>query len=643
MIVAVPRPFLLDLAPGYGKTPGGTASSCRFLPRLLRAWLIVLATVGLWAAPSKAPVARAELAPAIALSHRAEQLKAAFKSGDPNALQAAVQEVDLLRRTYSSLDVLPLVEAMAIYAREQGDAGHPELGLKVVWTLARWAPKYPTLLGTQVILMRQQGFSGSLSSMAEVLELTRLRLAHPVHRWLWLVQHTAWLRLMATLLLWGWALTMALRYRRVFRNLWEEPLARRGLNTHVLALLGAFLVTLPVLVGLDPSFVAMIWLILLAPFLLPAEISATLLVMALQLVHPALALLEPMAAQQLQPSLVTLQVRPQPLYEDAHLFAGLSAGDRAFLGGWRLLQFQEWAQAQTVFAALAKTHPDRVECLNNLGVARFQLGDALGAQACFDQAFLLAPNREELLLNQSVVAFRQMDTPLGSSKQEEARALDSEAFTYLLTAQQVGNGQRTLPMPLPDTPERILGLAAVTDGGQAPVRAAGVKSNAILFNLILPILALGLFVIRLRKSINEAHPSQCTRCGDAFHTTDSPDVFVCAKCHHLFVLKDGLHGESRKKKVDGVASYQASQQRLHKLMTLVLPGVDRCFLGDTLAGFTEFAFLCLALGIVLATGPRVRYSGEILADPASVWLPLGLLLLALLYARSWFKLLPRRF
>ena len=57
-----------------------------------------------------------------------------------------------------------------------------------------------------------------------MLDLTRLRLVHPAQRWLWTLQHLAWLRLMATLLLWGWALTLALRYRRVFRYLWEEPL-----------------------------------------------------------------------------------------------------------------------------------------------------------------------------------------------------------------------------------------------------------------------------------------------------------------------------------------------------------------------------------------------------------------------------------
>ena len=78
----------------------------------------------------------------------------------------------------------------------------------------------------------------------------------------------------------------------------------------------------------------------------------------------------------------------------------------------------------------------------------------------------------------------------------------------------------------------------------------------LLYGLALPLAALGAILWRHRRSINEAHPSQCSRCGEPFHTTDSPDTTVCSKCHHLFVVKDGLHGESRKRKVDEAAAHQ---------------------------------------------------------------------------------------
>jgi hypothetical protein len=282
---------------------GGSARALGWIRAII---LVAAGTFGLWA--GQAP---AVLAPAVALSYRVEHLKAAFRSGDPAAVQDAVQEVELLRRTYGTLDVMPLVDAMVIYARQLGDHGQPALGLQVVQAMDAWAPNDPTLLGTKVMLLRQQGPRGYLLSIAEVVELTRFRLIHPVHRWLWALQHLAWARLMASLLLWGWAATLALRYRRVFRHLWEEPLRRRRLNRHVAAFLGAFLLTFPVILGLDPGVSAMLWLWLLTPFMLPLELRATLVVVLLQLVHPALALMEPLASGLPRPSIVTLQLQPQ--------------------------------------------------------------------------------------------------------------------------------------------------------------------------------------------------------------------------------------------------------------------------------------------------------------------------------------------
>ena len=641
MIATVTRPSQREKAPV-------TAESDRFFANLFKCvfsrWVLALlvALAGTGLAGQGQPKARQDLLPAVALSHCAERLKPAFQSGDPVAIQAAIQEVELLRRTYGTLDVLPLVEAMAIHARELGREGKAAQGLKVLEAVERWAPHAPILLGTRVILQRQQGPQGYLWSIADVLELTRLRLTNPLHRWLWVVQHMAWLRLMATLMLWAWGITLVLRYRRVLRSLWEEPLlGRAGMNARVVALLGAFLMALPVVFGLDPGIAAMAWLWLLAPFMLPMEIRATLLILLLQLVHPALSLLEPMAAARPRPSVVTLQIRPQPAPVDERVLAALTPGDQAFLEGWRELQFQEWAKAEATFKPLALTHPDHAEVMNNLGVARYQQGNVAGAQTCFDAAAAAAPDQGEILLNQSVVAFRQMDGPLGFSKQEDARRVAPENFNRILAANQARTDQRTFALPLPDTPARQAALARTMDPGSEG-RGKAAKDLLLLFNFALPLLAVLAFYLRLRKSISEAHPTQCSRCGDPFHTTDSPDYYVCSKCHHLFVLKDGLHGESRKKKVEEVGAFQTSQRLLHQTLLVVLPGADLLLIGDTREGLVELSFLCFALGVVLATGRSVRYPGEILADPASVWMPLGIALLGMLFLRSWLKLLPRR-
>ena len=117
---------------------------------------------------------------------------------------------------------------------------------------------------------------------------------------------------------------------------------------------------------------------------------------------------------------------------------------------------------------------------------------------------------------------------------------------------------------------------------------------------------------------------------------------MCSKCHHLFTFKDGLHAESRKRKLDEVAEFQTSQRRVHRALIVLLPGADQAFIGESRVGFLELLFFCFAFGLTLTMGRTVRYPGEILPDPVSIWFPVGVLLMAILFLRSWIKFLPRK-
>ena len=618
----------------------------RFLPTLRTALLLLAAVFVAAAAPPQAAAVPGTMSvpigslPAIALSHRAQHLMGALAKGDVEAVRSAQLEVEGMRRTYSTLDVAPLVEAMALWSRQQGLDGKVSLGLEGLKAVERWAPEHPTLLGTRITLMRQQGVQGWLWSLPDLLRLTRLRISHPVHRWLWLVQHLGMLRLSATLLLWGWALTLGLRYRNVLRGLWEEPLMHRGVNSMVAAVIGALILAAPVLFGLDPMVAAVLWLFLLAPFLLRAEVKVTAFILLLQLVHPALAALEPWAAREPLPSLLTLQLQPQVQPLASATVKLLPPSDRAFLAGWGQLQNQEWKEAAATFQGLVGRLPEQAAVLNNLGVSKCQSGDLAGAGKAFEMALQAGP-KMEVLLNQSILAFNRLDTALGASKREEAQAAAPEAYALLIALNDAQKDLRTYPIPLPDTPERIQALVDATD---APKRAGSfqILSGSFLFALLLPVLGLIAFLGRVRASVRMAHPTQCVRCGEPFHTTDSPDTEVCQKCHHLFVLRDGLHAENRRKKLDQVAEHQQATRWIHKSFIVLLPGCDLAFLGDTREGLIEFLPFCLAVGMVVATGRSVRYPGEILADPTSTWLAVGAALLSLLYLRSWLKLILRR-
>lgn len=578
--------------------------------------------------------------PAVALSHRAAHLTAAVQKGNPEAVRAAQLEVEALRRTYSTLDVTPLVEALAVWARQQGLAGRPALGLEALQAVERWAPDHPTLLGTRITLMRQQGVKGWLWSLPDLMKLTRFRLERDDSRWLWLLQHLGLFRLASTLLLWGWALTLGLRYRNVLRHLWEESLKHRGVSPLLSALAGAGILASPVLLGLDPLVAAVLWLILLAPFLLASEVKATVFLLLFLLMHPLLAVLEPWSLREPRPSLLTLQLQPQVQPVPPAALHLLPPSDQTFLQGWELLQNQQWREAEAAFQSLVDRHPDQGAVLNNLGVARFQLGDVAGAEKAFGGA-LVAGARMEVLLNQSILAYNRLDTVLGAAKRDEAQAAAPEAYARLIALNDAQKEIRTYPIPLPDTSERIEALAEAS--GTNPARPGlRLTEPAFLVTLLMPLVGLALFLFRVRASMRMAHPTQCIRCGEPFHTTDSPDTEACSKCHHLFVLRDGLHTESRRKKLDEVAAHQKATRWIHKVLIVLLPGCDLAFLGETREGLMEFVPFSLAVGMVLATGRSARYPGEVMPDPASLWLAVGAALVVLLYLRSWLKLILRR-
>ena len=603
----------------------------------LRAWALGLGTALAASAGGQATPEPPQPA-AVALAHRFQELTGALQAGNPEAVREAQLQVEALRRTYGTRDLTPLVEGMALWARDEGRRGRPALGQEGLQAVERWAPDHPSLLGTRIELQREQGPRGWVTSLPDLLRLTRLRWTDPDLRWAWVTAHLAHLRLGALLLAGAWTLALVLRYRNALRDLWESGAREAGLPPAAAAALGALALAAPAVLGLGPAPVLLLWLVLLAPLQTPSEVRGSLALGLLLAVPPLLSVAEPWAFREPLPSLVSHQLQPRVWPVAPASLAGLPEEDRAFLRGWAQLQAQDWRGAEATFQGLVAHMPDQAEVLNNLGVARFQAGDAAGAERAFASAQVVAP-RAEVLLNQSILAFRRLDTALGAARQDEAQAASPATYAQLVSMNDARRDPRTYPIPLPDTPARQAALA------QALTPAAGRPPGfppGLLLALALPLVGLGAMLLRLRGARRLARPAQCLRCGDPFGATDSPDPDVCTQCHHLFVLRDGVHAESRLRKLESVARHQRWTRRLHRLLAALLPGADRVFMGEGTGALGELLTAALAAGMVLTMGAPVRYPGEVLLEPASTWLPLGVLVLGLLYLRSWMKLLPGR-
>jgi tetratricopeptide (TPR) repeat protein len=164
--------------------------------------------------------------------------------------------------------------------------------------------------------------------------------------------------------------------------------------------------------------------------------------------------------------------------------------------------------------------------------------------------------------------------------------------------------------------------------GEAPVGAGSLLNR---FAAALVVLALAAYLV-VRWRGPKAFTLHCQRCGTAFCRLchlGQVSGGLCTQCYHLFVVRDGVSGPARNRKLAEVQEAEGRRGRLVRVLSLLSPGAGQVYGGWTLRG----AFLVLAwyavLGLVLA-GSIVPFT-EVPGRLQPPWLPLaaGLTLLAL--------------
>jgi len=137
-------------------------------------------------------------------------------------------------------------------------------------------------------------------------------------------------------------------------------------------------------------------------------------------------------------------------------------------------------------------------------------------------------------------------------------------------------------------------------GGSPPLPQAGALL-ASTANRILVAIAIAPFVLlavgRLRGP--KALTLHCARCGTAFCRRcqlGAASSGQCSQCYHLFVVRDGVSGPARNRKMAEVQEAESRRQRVFRGLSVVAPGSGHLYSGRTLAG----ALLLLAWFAVLA-------------------------------------------
>jgi len=132
------------------------------------------------------------------------------------------------------------------------------------------------------------------------------------------------------------------------------------------------------------------------------------------------------------------------------------------------------------------------------------------------------------------------------------------------------------------------GVKNVAGGGRRPDDEAGwlARSLVNLFTASLVALALvALLVGRWRGP--KAFTLHCGRCGTAFCRLchlGQVSGGLCSQCYHLFVVRDGVSGPARNRKMVEVQRAEGRRDRIFRLLSVLSPGTGQIYGGWTLRG-----------------------------------------------------------
>jgi hypothetical protein len=145
--------------------------------------------------------------------------------------------------------------------------------------------------------------------------------------------------------------------------------------------------------------------------------------------------------------------------------------------------------------------------------------------------------------------------------------------------------------------------------------------------------ALGVFalvgIVLWRWRGSRAFTVRCVKCGTPFckhcHLGKTA-VGLCTQCHHLFVVRDGVSGPARNRKLLEVQKEEERRDRIFRLLSLISPGAGHLYAQRTAFGLLLVFAWSLLLVLALLAGRVLPFTEA----PSTIEKPWGLGLMALL-------------
>jgi tetratricopeptide (TPR) repeat protein len=600
---------------------------------------------------------RARQAPPTASSFDA--LWAAYKKaeskGDTEAAQNAMREIRRLRieRNIRGLETVALARvADGVAALRAGETARAETALRDAVALD---PHLPDAYFGLALYDVKKGPLGIVPAVKDTVAgtMARLNTARGAHYLFAIVVPVALLALLASTIVFG--LAMLLRYASLLKHDFEESF---GPGRQSLALgLAAIILLLPAMLFQGWAWLPLWWLAMLFIYMGWAErIVALALVLLSVGSAPLVKTMESRLLAQQNPlfwaSLGALESGP-----DTRAIAQLEEArrgnpadrDLTYLLGAEYKKAGRYDDASALYREALATQPkDSVDAiaLNNLANLEFAQGEFPAAIARYKQGIESSPPTPvaaTFYYNLSLAHLQRFEYQPAQEARSQADRLDSSlVHTYdgLWKYDKGDYAVVDLGLSAEEVWAKYLGAAqGIVQANRAGKGAEAAQGQSLLPSLanrlsVFPIVALLAVAVLRRWRGGKAFTMRCLKCGTPFcrrcHLGQVAGG-LCSQCHHLFLVRDGVSGPARNRKLLEVQAEEARRDRVFRVLSLVVPGAGHLYAQRAPMGI----LLVMVWSAVIAAGllagrllPLTEASGE-LSKP---WgLGLGALVLLVVY------------
>jgi tetratricopeptide (TPR) repeat protein len=424
-----------------------------------------------------------------------------------------------------------------------------------------------------------------------------------------LIVATAAIALTAILL----AVALFIRYGRSMAHDFREILSAR-LSGGSVSVIAFALLFLPIFFWLGPMWLVFYWFAIFFPYANVVERIATIVLLLLVAVLPiALDRTATRIASVESPVMIAAlssanqEYQPEALRRLQELIAVVpdNATLQLLMGNMQAFEGNE-EQAQQHYRRATELRPRYAGAHVNLGNLLYLNNEFQAALTEYENAQKFDPKLVNAFYNASVASGDTYKFDQQAKMLEQARGID-RAFVDRSTRnpppQKIVMYSPSLSeaWALNDEVSKIPAARALF-GNYATFDPMKSAVNAVSIGaLVSLLLALALGAKRRKPALANA----CIKCGRTFCTrckSARESATYCTQCIHIYLKRDGVSLDTKRKKLEEVTDHQTGVSRRNKLFATFLPGAAQMLEGRTIAGLIGTFLFGLFVAIAVLVG-----------------------------------------